>query len=39
MESVEKLRLGIEKDFAPQLLKATAAAGALLFLLFVVLGF
>ena len=38
-ESVEKLRLGIEKDYPLLLIKATAATVALVFLLFVVLGF
>jgi len=38
-ESVEKLRLGIEKDFVFKFLKATGAAVALIFLIFVVLGF
>ena len=38
-ESVEKLRMGIEKDFPLLLMKATGAAVALIFLLFVVLGF
>ena len=38
-ESVEKLRMGIEKNFVFTLLKATGAAIALIFLLFVVLGF
>ena len=39
IESVEKMRMGIEKDFPILLLKAAAAGIALIFLLFVVLGF
>ena len=38
-ESVERLRMGIEKDFAVTFLKATGSAVALVFLLFIVLGF
>ena len=38
-DSVEKLRMGIEKDSPLLILKAMAAAVALIFLLFVVLGF
>jgi hypothetical protein len=38
-ESVEKLRFGIEKDVIFPILKAAGAAVALVFLLFVVLGF
>ena len=39
LESIEKLRMGIEKDFALSFLKATGAAVALIFILFVMLGF
>jgi hypothetical protein len=38
-ESVEKLRLGSDKNILPPLLKAVGAGVALIFLLFVVLGF
>ena len=38
-ESAEKLRMGIEKDFVLSLLKATGSSVALIFLLFIVLGF
>jgi len=38
-ESIEKLRFGIERDIVLPILKAAGAAVALLFLLFVVLGF